>query len=80
MNDNNENLMERYGITAKQSTVYMYLGRKYDKLQDALNYAKIVAAREQSSVIKKKSRRLIRPTGLKQLTSRPDSRRMLSDI
>ena len=28
MNDNNENLMERYGITAKQSTVYMYLGTK----------------------------------------------------
>lgn len=54
MNDDNENLMERYGITAKQSTVYMYLGRKYDKLQDALNYAKIVAAREQSSVINKK--------------------------
>ena len=54
MNEVDKSLMEYYGITAIQSTVFVYLGRKYDRLQDALNYAKIVTAREQSSEIHKK--------------------------
>lgn len=54
MNDDDKSLMEHYGVTAKESTVYMYLGKKYDKLQDALNYAKIVTARKKSSAIREK--------------------------
>ena len=40
MTEEEEKLMERYGITSEQNTVYYYMGHKYERLKDALNYAK----------------------------------------
>jgi hypothetical protein len=34
-------LMEQYGITCEQRTVYFYQGYQYANLKDALNYARI---------------------------------------
>lgn len=39
------NLMEQYGITVAYQAVYLYDGCKYGNLEDALSYAKLVAAR-----------------------------------
>lgn len=39
-------LMAKYGITSEQKTVYYYEKHKYDKLEDAVNYAKIVESKE----------------------------------
>jgi len=41
MTEEEKELMERYGITYEQNTVYYYMGYKYDRLQDALKYAKL---------------------------------------
>jgi hypothetical protein len=40
MTEEEKELTNRYGITATDKTVYHYKGYKYDRLQDALNYAK----------------------------------------
>ena len=40
MTDDDEELMERYGITCEHNTVYYYMGYKYERLRDALNFAK----------------------------------------
>jgi hypothetical protein len=37
--------MRRHGIASEQRVLYRYGGRTYDRLQDALNYAKLVDAR-----------------------------------
>ena len=41
MTEEEKELMERYGITAEQKTVYHYLSFRYDHLNDALSYARI---------------------------------------
>ena len=41
MTEEEVKLMERYGITCEQKTVYYYKGYKYERLDDALKYAKI---------------------------------------
>ena len=46
--DENQN-MNHYGITSEQRTIYRFRGIAYDRLQDAINYAKIVTDRESSS-------------------------------
>ena len=38
-------LMEKYGVTFQQRTVFCYRGHKYERLKDALDYAKIDAER-----------------------------------
>jgi hypothetical protein len=45
--DDDKNLMERYGITFEEKTVHYfhYEGYKYEKLSDAVNYARIQTAR-----------------------------------
>ncbi len=41
MTEEDNLLMEQYGITSQQKTVYLYKGHKYDSLKDAINFAKI---------------------------------------
>ncbi|MBT8113464.1 MAG: hypothetical protein KJO81_05185 [Gammaproteobacteria bacterium] len=41
MTEEDNKLMDQYGITSKQKTVYLYKGHKYGNLKDALNFAKI---------------------------------------
>ncbi|NKC01947.1 MAG: hypothetical protein GKR90_26075 [Pseudomonadales bacterium] len=42
MTDEETRLMDEHGITCETKTVYHFRTHKYDRLQDALNYAKIV--------------------------------------
>ena len=49
MTEDEKQLMERYGVTAVQETVYLFNGAKYRDLKDALNYAKLLAKRENGS-------------------------------
>lgn len=35
-----QKLMSEYGITHEQKSVYFYRGHKYDKLSDAIRYAR----------------------------------------
>lgn len=46
MNETEKRMVERYGIRSEQKTVYFYNGHKYDKLKDAISYAKIVTQRK----------------------------------
>lgn len=39
-------LMQHHGITASEQAVYHFRGFKYGRLQDALDYAELVASRE----------------------------------
>jgi len=50
MTDEEREEMKRYGVTAKQETVYLLNGAKYRLLKDALNQAKLVASRESESM------------------------------
>ncbi len=43
--DETRTLMERYGITVTQQTVYLYGGFKYGNLEEALDYATLVRTR-----------------------------------
>jgi len=49
MTDEEREQMQRYGVTAKQETVYLFNGAKYRLLKDALNQAKLLAARGSAS-------------------------------
>ena len=40
MNSDDKKLMEEFGITAEAKTVFHYDGHRYERLSDALNYAK----------------------------------------
>jgi hypothetical protein len=42
-------LMTQYGITHEQKSVYFYQGYKYDKLTDAIRYARVSSARTGNS-------------------------------
>ena len=53
MTEEEKELMNRYGITVEQKSVYTYKAYKYEHLKDALNYAKLdVDAALKSSVPK----------------------------
>ena len=53
MTEEEKELMEHYGVTAAQETVYLFNGAKYRDLKDALNYAKLLAARANESAASK---------------------------
>jgi hypothetical protein len=40
MSEQDETLMAEYGITSTVKTVYSYKGYRYDRLSDALSYAR----------------------------------------
>lgn len=40
MTEEEKKMMDQYGITSQQKTVYLYNGHKYDNLKDAISYAK----------------------------------------
>ena len=41
MNEQDKKLMAEYGITSTVKTVYQYKGYRYERLSDALSYARI---------------------------------------
>ena len=41
MTEEDKKLMDQYGITSQQKTVYLYKDHKYDNLKDAISFAKI---------------------------------------
>lgn len=45
MTEERKALMERYGVTAVQETVYLFNGARYRDVEDALNHAKLLAER-----------------------------------
>ena len=45
-----QKLMVQYGITHEKKSVYFYQGHKYDKLSDAIRYARNSLGREQSTL------------------------------
>jgi hypothetical protein len=51
MTEDESRWMNYYGVTSEQKTIYRYRGIAYDRLQDAIDYAKIVTDRENSSEI-----------------------------
>ena len=40
MNSEDKALMERLGITAQSKTIFHFAGHRYERLSDAVNYAK----------------------------------------
>ena len=46
MNESDKKLMQDYGITSEQRTVFFWKDYKYEKLADAVKYAKSVTERE----------------------------------
>jgi hypothetical protein len=55
MTDEQKALMEHYGVTAAQETVYMFNGARYRDVRDALNYAELLAKRAKESHASKAS-------------------------
>lgn len=45
---NNDAAMQRYGITCEQIVIYSYKHYHYDKLEDAINFAKLEHERANS--------------------------------
>jgi len=39
-------LMKQFGITHEEKSLYFFQGHKYDKLSDAINYARVSSASE----------------------------------
>ena len=46
MTEEEQKLVDRFGITSQQKTLYFYKGHKYDNLKDAISYAKIDTQRK----------------------------------
>ena len=46
MNEVDKKIAVQYGIKSEQITVFFYNGHKYDKLEDAIRYAKIDSKRK----------------------------------
>ncbi len=46
MTDEEKRDMEQFGITSETKTIFHFKGHKYDRLDDALNYAKKVDSPE----------------------------------
>jgi hypothetical protein len=40
MTDKDERTMEKYGITSETKVIFHFQGHRYDRLSDAVNYAK----------------------------------------
>ena len=53
MTEEEKELMNRYGITVEQKSVYTYKDHKYERLRDALNYARAEAAAAHKSSVPK---------------------------
>lgn len=49
MNEEDARLMQTLGITATVTVVYEYSGFKYQKLEDAVRYARIAIARNNAA-------------------------------
>jgi hypothetical protein len=49
MEKNNEELMKQYGISVEETKTYLYNGYKYDKLENAIDYAKIDKEKKDNS-------------------------------
>ena len=49
MTEEEKEQVTRFGIEVKQKSVYTYNGYEYDRLSDALNYAKIEEERRQTT-------------------------------
>ena len=49
MMNENQGLLDRYGITLEQKTFYLYKKHRYDSLKDAVNYAKLDEQRAKPS-------------------------------
>jgi len=45
MDEHDKELMAQYGITAETKLLFHYDGHRYEKLADAVNYAKAQSAR-----------------------------------
>lgn len=41
MNEDNKALMAQFGITTESKTIYCYKEHRYDRLEDAVNFAKL---------------------------------------
>ncbi|WP_444993837.1 hypothetical protein [Aliikangiella sp. IMCC44359] len=41
MKANDTSMLKKYGITCEQKCIYKYKTYRYDKLQDAINFAKL---------------------------------------
>jgi len=44
MDDEDERLMAQLGITAEPKTIFHYAGYRYERLADAVNYARVLEA------------------------------------
>ena len=53
MSEQDKALMAEYGITSTVKEVYSYKGYRYDRLSDALSYARIDARRSEETVEQK---------------------------
>jgi len=51
MNSDDRKLMEQFGITAESKTIYHFEGYRYERLSDAINYARIRAHQVQKPKI-----------------------------
>jgi len=47
LNDENKMLMEKYGITCEPKMIYSYKQHRYENVEQAINFARIDAARDQ---------------------------------
>ena len=45
MSEEDKKVMEKYGITYEQRTVFFWNDHKYERLVDAVNYAKLASAK-----------------------------------
>lgn len=50
LTDEEKQLMEQYGISCERRTLYFFEGYKYEKLQDAIRYAKVISERDCTSI------------------------------
>lgn len=49
MSEEDEKVMEKYGITYEQRSVFFWKDYKYERLSDAVNYAKLASAKAKSA-------------------------------
>ena len=47
MSEDDQQLMVEYGITAETRIVFHFQGYRYERLDDAINYARVTAGRTQ---------------------------------
>ena len=45
MSEEDKKVMEKYGIKCEQRTVFFWKDYKYERLADAVNYAKLASAK-----------------------------------